>query len=220
MQVYNIFTILRWLWTGRGKNVGNSGVASVLGMSKTVYRVNSDAYRQSNSTRSFARTVDGVDITFDMEPKLPKLQNLAGHVTECKGAKDDKKKDEPTSEEQINIKQSAEIMEAYLKEGELNPEVIATYRGFLCIFSAWILDESLPWTTGEAPTLQMLFRYLKITYQLPSDTTVRNQLAHIFEELHGKVVHEFAVSDFPPEGSRFLILRVLSGSQVQDQLCN
>jgi hypothetical protein len=141
-----------------------------------------------------------------MEKKLPKLHNLAGHVTECKGNKHDDKKDEPTSEERINIKRSAEIMESFLKEGELNPEVIATYKGFLRIFSAWIIDESLPWSTGEAPTLQMLFRYLKITYQLPSDTTVRNQLVHIFEELHGKVVREFAVSPFfTGEGSRFLI---------------
>ena len=143
--------------------------------------------------RSFPRTVDGAEITFDMEPKLPKLHNLASHVTECKGAKRDEKKDEPTSEEHMNIKRSAEIMEAFLKEGELNPEVVVTYKGFLRIFSAWIIDESLPWTAGEAPTLQMLFRYLKITYQLPSDTTIRNQLLQIFEELRGKVVREFAV---------------------------
>ena len=134
-----------------------------------------------------------MDITFDMELKLPKLHNLAGHVTECKGKKDDTKGEELTSEERINIKRSAQIMEVYLKEGELNPEVIATYREFLHIFSAWIFDESLLWTTGEVPTLQMLFQYLKVTYQLPSDTTVRNQLAYIFEELHGKVVREFAV---------------------------
>ena len=87
-------------------------------------------------------------------------------------------------------------MEAFLKERELNPQVIATYKGFLCIFSAWIFDESLPWTTGEEPTLQMLFKYLKITNPLPSDMTVHNQLVHIFEELHGKVVHEFAVGIF------------------------
>ncbi|KAF8223566.1 hypothetical protein L208DRAFT_1316229 [Tricholoma matsutake] len=113
-------------------------------------------------------------------------------------------------------------MEIYLKEGELNPEIVATYRGFLRIFSVWIFDESLPWTTGEVPTLQMLFKYLKITYQLPSDTTVCNQLAHIFEELHGKVVHEFVVSIFfrISKCSRFLIPWVLSGSQVQDCVCN
>ena len=126
--------------------------------------MNSDAYNQSNSTHSFPRTVNGVDMTFDMELKLLKLQNLAGHVTECKGAKDDKKRDKPTSKEQINMKQSTEMMEVYSKEGKLNPEVVATYRGFLHIFSAWIFNESFPWTAGEAPTLQMLFKYLKIIY--------------------------------------------------------
>ena len=75
-------------------------------------------------------------MTFDMEPKLPKLQNLAGHVGECKGAKDVMKKVEPTSEEQMNLAQSAKLMEAYLKEGELNPAIITTYKGFLCIFAA------------------------------------------------------------------------------------
>lgn len=84
-------------------------------------------------------------------------------------------------------------MASYLKEGKLNPQVVATYKGFLCIFAAWILDKSLPWTTGEAPTLRMLFKYLKVNYELASDTTVHNQLVHVFEELHGKVVREFAV---------------------------
>jgi hypothetical protein len=103
---------------------------------------------------------------------------------------------EPTSQEQINLKQSVNLMEAYLKEGELNPEIVATYKRFLRIFAAWIFDESLLWTTGEAPTLQILFKYLKVTYPLPSDTTVRNQLVHIFAELHGKVVCEFLVRTF------------------------
>ncbi len=93
----------------------------------------------------------------------------------------------------MNLQKSTEIMADFLKEGELNPQVEITRKGFLRMFSAWILDESLPWTTGEAPTLQMLFKYLQVTYQLPSDTTVRNQLTHIHAELHGKVVHEFAV---------------------------
>jgi hypothetical protein len=126
------------------------------------------------------------------------LQNLAGHVIECKGAKTDTNMAgvEPTSQEQMKSKQSVNMMEAYLKEGELNPEIVATYKGFLRIFAAWIFDESLPWTTGEAPTLQMLFKYLKVTYPLPSNTTVRNQLVHIFAELYGKVVREFSVRTF------------------------
>ena len=52
-----------------------------------------------NSTRTFPRTVDGVEVTFDDEPKLPKLQNLATHTTDCKGAKTDKTTIEPTSKE-------------------------------------------------------------------------------------------------------------------------
>ena len=147
---------------------------------------------------SFSRTVDGVDVTFNMEPKLPRLQNLASHVIDCKGTKTDEDLNKLTSKEQINLKWSAEMMEAYLKEGELNPEVIATYKGFIRIFAAWIFDESLPWTAGEAPTLQMLFKYLKIMYPLPSDMTIWNQLVHIFEELHGKVVREFAVRSYLP----------------------
>lgn len=84
-------------------------------------------------------------------------------------------------------------MKEYLKEGALNLAIIATQKGFLHIFSAWILDKSFPWTTVEAPTLHALFKYLKIKFTLPSDTTVRNQLAQIFIELHGKVVKAFMV---------------------------
>jgi hypothetical protein len=64
-------------------------------------------------------------------------------------------------QEGFNVKRSAEFMSEYLKNGELNPAVIATPSGFLCLFVAWILDESLPWTTGEAPTLHLLLKYLK-----------------------------------------------------------
>ena len=105
-------------------------------------------------------------------------------------------------------------MEAFLKEGELNLEVTTTYAGFLCIFAAWIIDGSLPWMTGEAPMLQMLSKYLKITYLLPSNTTVYNQLVQIFEELHGKVVHEFAVSDI--ENAHETNLTHNLGHQVQN----
>ena len=146
-----------------------------------------------NSMCTVTRTIDGLDITFNMEPKLPKLQNLAGHAGDCKGKCGEKIQDGPTTEETLKLKKSTKIMEAFLKEGELNLEIIATYLGFLHIFVAWIIDESLPWMTGEALTLQMLFKYLKIMYQLPSNTTVCNQLVHIFKELHGKVVREFIV---------------------------
>lgn len=148
-------------------------------------------------TRTFPRMVDHQDMTFDDEPTLPKLNNLATHTAGCKKRSEDRSTDtdceELPSSGRLNVKQSADFMAAYLKAGELNPDLIPTQRGFLRLFSAWILDESLPWTSGEAPSLALLFKYLKIKFQLPSDTTVRNQLAKIFTELHGKVVREFMV---------------------------
>lgn len=95
-------------------------------------------------------------------------------------------------------------MREYLREGELNPAVTATQTGFYRLFAAWILDESLPWTTGEAPTLQILFKYLKVNFILPTDTTVRNHLVKIFAELHGKVVREFSVSGLSNQKLRLI----------------
>lgn len=89
---------------------------------------------------------------------------------------------------------SAKIMEEYLLEGKLNPKLEPTRKGFLKVFAAWILQEDLPYTTGEAPGLKRLFEYLQIRFVLPSDTAVRNTLAEIFMTLHGTVVEELAVS--------------------------
>ncbi|KAJ7789136.1 hypothetical protein B0H14DRAFT_3503384 [Mycena olivaceomarginata] len=44
---------------------------------------------------------------------------------------------------------SAKIMEEFLKEGKLNPEVRRTQAGFLKVFSAWLLEDDLSFTTGE-----------------------------------------------------------------------
>lgn len=139
---------------------------------------------------------------FEDEPKLPKLNNITSHVSNCKEKKKHDEREEAKSRtkpgaplvDQINLRQASSMMADWLKGGELDPEVAVTQKGFLRIFSAWILDESLPWTTGEAPTLRLLFQYMRVSFQLPSDTTVRNQLAKIFAELHGKVVRKFSVS--------------------------
>ena len=68
-----------------------------------------------------------------------------------------------------------------------------TKAGFLKHFTAWLIEEDLLFTTGEAPGLHRLFKYLEITYQLPSDMTVRNVLARIYAEPHGEVIHELLV---------------------------
>jgi hypothetical protein len=44
--------------------------------------------------------------------------------------------------------------------------------------------------------LQNLFRYVKVKYGLPTDTTIRNQLAKIFIELFEEVIKEFSVRDY------------------------
>ena len=89
---------------------------------------------------------------------------------------------------------SARLMEGFLREGVLNPAVVPTQKGFQRIFAAWILEDDLPFTTGESPALARLFEYLKVNMVLPSDKTVRNTLARIFVDLHGAVVRELTVS--------------------------
>lgn len=84
-------------------------------------------------------------------------------------------------------------MEGYLKEGALNPRIVPTQSGFLKMFAAWLLEDDLAWTTGESPGLIRLFKYMQINFMLPSDTTVRNTVARICQDLHKTVVQELAV---------------------------
>lgn len=102
-------------------------------------------------------------------------------------------------------------MEDYLAEGKLNPKTYSTKAGFLKHFAAWLIEEDLPFTTGEAAGLHRLFKYLDVTYQLPSDTTVRNVLARIYAELHGEVVRELSVSQHKPQCDQLLSLLTIPG---------
>ncbi|KAF5343504.1 hypothetical protein D9758_015634 [Tetrapyrgos nigripes] len=85
---------------------------------------------------------------------------------------------------------SARLLDGYIKEGVLNPTVEPMRRGFLKVFTAWLIEDDLPFTTGESPALQRVFDYLKIKWKLPSDTTVRKVLDEINEELWGNVIKE------------------------------
>ncbi|KAH7917410.1 hypothetical protein BV22DRAFT_994778, partial [Leucogyrophana mollusca] len=60
-------------------------------------------------------------------------------------------------------------------------------KGFLKVFAAWIIDDDLPFTSGESKGLHRVFDYMKSRFLLPSDTTVRNQLVRIFAEMHGNI---------------------------------
>ncbi|KAF7360903.1 Eukaryotic translation initiation factor 3 [Mycena sanguinolenta] len=135
---------------------------------------------------TFKRTVNR-DSTFDDEPSQPNLGNLATHLNEHGGG------DIPVPGKQ-NLPltrgvsaASAKIMEQFLIDGQLNPTIVPTQKGILTIFSAWLLENDLPFTTGETPGIQRLFKYLKCKFLLPSDTTVRNTLAPIFSEMLDKL---------------------------------
>jgi hypothetical protein len=124
----------------------------------------------SASAHLFPCTVNHQDMTFDDEPTLPKVNNLATHTTNCKkkseaGPTGPDHKELPNSAH-LNTKQSMDFMAAYLKAGELNPDLIPTQKGFLHLFSTWILDESLPCTSGQGkcPHLQFSSSILKLDF--------------------------------------------------------
>jgi len=78
-------------------------------------------------------------------------------------------------------------------EGKLNPKTYPTKAGFLRHFAAWLIED-LPFTTGEAPGLHRLFKYLEITYQtsLGHDSSQCSR-KNFMLRLHGEVVRELSV---------------------------
>ncbi|KAF9003847.1 hypothetical protein BDZ89DRAFT_891143, partial [Hymenopellis radicata] len=60
--------------------------------------------------------------------------------------------------------------------------------GFNTVFASWILEDNLPFTLGESNGLDRVRRYLKLSVNLPSDTTVRNRLDKIHGNLSDKAV--------------------------------
>lgn len=139
----------------------------------------------------------GKDASFDDEPILPKLSNLASHLSTCKGknVNSDNEGEEANGPLKFNYQCSVDLMAGYLHAGDLNPAIEPSQEGFYRLFAAWVLDESLPWTTGEAPALSLLFKYARVHFSTPSDTTVHAYLSKIYRELHAKVVQEIAVSN-------------------------
>jgi hypothetical protein len=88
---------------------------------------------------------------------------------------------------------SRKLMEQFIASGLENPGEEPNYAGFLQVFSAWIFEDNLAFTTGESPALKRVFKYLKIKFQLPTDTTVRKTLNSIVDDLHATVVKEISV---------------------------
>ena len=104
---------------------------------------------------TFRRTVDQ-EAAFEDEPSQPALGNLATHL-KTKHSNIDLKVPPPTTvkaELRGISAASAKIMENYLKDGALNPALERTQKGFYNIFASWILEDDLPFTTGETPGIK------------------------------------------------------------------
>lgn len=146
------------------------------------------------SIRTFPRT-KGVK-SWEKETHRPVIGNLATH-----SKKHEEKIASATSSEPPTVHSShgftaasAKLMEGYLKEGALNPRLVPSQSGFLKMFAAWLLEDDLAWTTSEPPGLGCLFKYMQVNFKLPSDTTVRNTVAQICQDLHKNIVEELVVS--------------------------
>lgn len=53
-------------------------------------------------------------------------------------------------------------MDDFLKEGLLHPHKDPTQKGFLKHFAAWLLEDDLPFDSGESLGIARLFRYLQV----------------------------------------------------------
>ncbi|KAJ7339903.1 hypothetical protein DFH08DRAFT_625927, partial [Mycena albidolilacea] len=120
---------------------------------------------------------------FDDEPHQPPIGNLATHIKTHGGPSIPIPGATPLGNTRGISAASVKIMADYLREGELNPAHNPTQKGFLTVFSAWILEDDLPFTSGETEGIHRLFKYMKSKFLLPSDTTARNTLARIYAEI-------------------------------------
>ncbi|KAK6966423.1 eukaryotic translation initiation factor 3 [Favolaschia claudopus] len=129
--------------------------------------------------------------TFDDDPVKPKIGNLATH-RRAHGDEPIPNTTKPGETRGVSVA-SAKIMEAFLLEGKLDPAVRRTQGGFYKVFAAWLLEDDLPFTTGQTDGIHRLFQYMQVKWELPSDTTVRNTLARIFCEMHEHVMKDLKI---------------------------
>ncbi|CAK5275049.1 unnamed protein product [Mycena citricolor] len=128
------------------------------------------------------------DKSFDDEASKPFTGNLATHIrTQHLGQPTPTPASVSTGQEREPGDVSSKIMESFLLQGALNPAVRKSQKGFLRVFSAWLLEKGLAFTTGESLGLKRVFQYVDSKYGLPSDTTVRNTLAEMFATMLGHV---------------------------------
>ncbi|KAH8993544.1 hypothetical protein EDB86DRAFT_2805510, partial [Lactarius hatsudake] len=111
-------------------------------------------------------------LLFEDEPQKPRLGNLATHTKEHEDFIE-KVKAERAAAQGPSGKEGqlvARLMENFVENGILNLQVEPTQSGFNQLFAAWLIKEDLPFTTGEAGSVQQLFKYIQCCFMLPSDT--------------------------------------------------
>jgi hypothetical protein len=145
-----------------------------------------------HSTVSFKRMV-GKDQLFGDEKPAPALGNLATHYKQHHHGIPVPSDVQPGETRGVSAS-SAKIMADFLVEGKINPAINSTQKNFLKVFTAWIIEDDLPFTTGETPGIQRLFAFLQTRYGLPSDTAVRNTLAEMYVDMYKLVKSELAAS--------------------------
>ncbi|KAJ7879782.1 hypothetical protein B0H14DRAFT_3434881 [Mycena olivaceomarginata] len=131
---------------------------------------------------------------FDDEPKQPPLGNLATHLKTHGGPSISIPGATRLGDIRGVSAASAKIMADFLREGQLNPAVNPTQKGFAKVIAAWILEDDLPFTTGETGGIRRLFKYIQSNFVLPSNATVRNTLARIFVEMFEKLKADLKIS--------------------------
>ncbi|KAJ7808597.1 hypothetical protein B0H14DRAFT_2380379, partial [Mycena olivaceomarginata] len=103
--------------------------------------------RHCRASVTFKRKVDKTQLFGDEKP-APALGNLATHY------KDHHQgvpvpADVPSGESRGISATSAKIMADFLVDGKLNPAINSSQKNFYKIFAAWIIEDDLPFTTGE-----------------------------------------------------------------------
>ena len=90
---------------------------------------------------------------FDDERPQPKLGNLTTHThknhpLEWVGSADAQSTSMAPIDHGYTVA-SAKLMSDYLAEGQLNPKTYPTKKEFLKHFTTWLIEDDLPFTTGE-----------------------------------------------------------------------
>jgi hypothetical protein len=101
---------------------------------------------------TFKRTTNQ-EAAFDDEPTQPPLRNLATHL-KTKHSNIDLKSPPPAAVkgELCGISAASakiKFKKNFLKDGAINPALNRTQKGFYSVFASWILEDNLPFTTGD-----------------------------------------------------------------------